>query len=171
MDDNLVAEITIRPMTEDDADAIADMWLALVAYHQALDPELPGAAPGGQHRYARRIIDRLNDPYTRTLVAENSDGRVIGFVLGMVVDLMQDIFAQQLGGFLADIYVEPDYRRQGVGKALVNGLKDWFREMRITTFEWHVAARNPDGLAFWRAVGGREIMLRMRADIEGEHND
>ena len=164
MDKHRLAEITIRTMTIDDSDAIAEMWLALVAFHQALDPSLPGAAPGGQHRYVRRLMERLNDPYTRTFVAE-VDGRVAGFVLGMIVDLMQDIFAQQPGGFLADIYVEPEYRHQGVGTALVDALKDWFRENKIGFFEWHVAARNQDGIAFWQSVGGREVMLRMRTDI------
>jgi ribosomal protein S18 acetylase RimI-like enzyme len=164
MDKYSVAEITIRPMTKDDADAIAELWLALVAYHQVLDPALPAAAPGGQHRYVRRLIDRIDDPYTCALVAEE-DGHVMGFVLGMVVDLMQDIFAQEMGGFLADIYVEPEYRKRGVGKALVNTLRQWFRQRNIHSFEWHVAAHNPDGIAFWRAVGGREVMIRMRADV------
>ncbi len=164
MDKYSVAEITIRPMTEDDADAIADMWLALVAYHQPLDPALPSAAPGGQHRYVRRLLDRMDDPFTCALVAED-DGHVMGFVLGMVVDLMQDIFTQEMGGFLADIYVEPDYRKRGVGRALVNGLRDWFRQKKINSFEWHVAALNPTGIAFWRSVGGREVMLRMRAEV------
>lgn len=151
-------------MTEDDADAIGEMWLALVAYHQALDPLLPAAAPGGQHRYVRRLLERLNDPFTRTLVAEEN-GIVVGFVLGMIVDLMQDIFVQQPGGFLADIYVEPNYRQHGVGTALVDSLKEWFREHKVDFFEWHVAAHNPTGIAFWHTVGGREVMLRMRVDL------
>src|SRR5690242_12870366 len=116
MDECRLAEITIRTMTDDDFDTVAEMWLALVAYHQALDPLLPAAAPGGEHRYARRLLERLTDPYTRALIAE-VDGHAVGFVLGMVVDLMQDIFIQQPGGFLADIYVEPEYRHHGIGTA------------------------------------------------------
>jgi ribosomal protein S18 acetylase RimI-like enzyme len=159
-----VAEILIRPVTDDDSDAIAEMWLALVAYHLALDPSLPPAAPGGEHRYVRRMLSRLDDPYTRTLVAE-IDGRVVGFVLGMILDLIPDIFDQSPGGFLADIYVEPDHRRNGVGRTLVESLKVWFREQGVDHFEWHVAARNPAGQAFWRSVGGREVMIRMSANL------
>jgi ribosomal protein S18 acetylase RimI-like enzyme len=155
-------------VTQDDADALAEMWQELVAYHQSLSEDLPGAARGGEHRYTRRIVERLDDPYTRALVAE-IDGQVVGFVLGMIVDLMPDIFAQEPAGFLADIYVEPAYRRLGAGRALVQALKDWFHERGIKSFDWHVATHNQAGLSFWRSVGGRDVMLRMRADV-GENN-
>ncbi len=169
MDGFNVAEIVIRPVTKDDTDALGEMWLALVAYHQQLTDDLPGAARGGEHRYVRRIMERLDDPYTCALVAE-VEGQVVGFVLGMVIDLMPDIFDQKPSGFLADIYVEPQVRRQGVGRSLVNALIEWFRRCDIHTFDWHVASNNPEGLAFWRSIGGRDVMVRMRADI-GANND
>lgn len=159
-----MAEIIIRPITPDDTDTIAEMWLELVEYHRNLDADLPAAAPGGEHRYARRIMERLDDPYTCGLVAEE-DGQVVGYVLGMIVDLMQDIFAQQPGGFLADIYVEPAFRNRGVGRALVEALRSWFRQSGVQSFDWHVSAYNPNALAFWRAVGGRDVMMRMRAEV------
>lgn len=159
-----MAEVTTRQVTADDADAIAGLWQQLVDYHRQLDPDLPGAAHGGAKRYARRLVQRLDDPYTRAFVAE-ADGQVVGFVLGMIVDLMADIFDQEPGGFLADIYVHPDYRRQGIGHALVTALTDWFRHQQVYYFEWQVAARNQEGRAFWRSFGGREVMVRMRADL------
>jgi ribosomal protein S18 acetylase RimI-like enzyme len=164
-----VVEVIIRPITKDDTDALGEMWLDLVAYHQNLTDDLPGAARGGEHRYVRRIIERLDDPYMCALVAE-VDGRVVGFILGMVIDLMPDIFDQRPSGFLADIYVEPQVRRQGVGRGLVKALVDWFRQCGIHAFDWHVSSNNPEGIAFWRSIGGRDVMIRMRADV-GAKND
>lgn len=164
-----VAEVIIRPITVEDADAVAELWQSLVEYHQRLSPDLPAAAKGGAHRYVRRMLDRLSDPYTHAIVAE-FDGQVIGFLLGVIVDLMPDMFAQQPAGFLADIYVEPSHRRRGVGRALVNDLVSWFRQCGVHTFDWHVASSNPEGIRFWRAVGGRDVMIRMRADIGGDHD-
>ena len=164
-----MAEVIIRPVNKGDADALAEMWLDLVAYHQNLTDDLPGAARGGEHRYVRRILERLDDPYMCALVAE-VEGQVVGFVLGMAVDLMPDIFDQRPSGFLADIYVEPHMRRHGVGRSLVNALIDWFRQCSIHTFEWHVSSNNPEGIAFWRSMGGRDVMIRMRADV-GAKND
>jgi ribosomal protein S18 acetylase RimI-like enzyme len=160
-----VDQIIIRRVATADMDAIAALWQDLVAYHQSLDEALPAATPDGARLYAKRIEQRLSDPYTCAFIAEDQ-GRVIAFVLGMVVDLLPDIFAQEPGGFLADIYVEPAYRRRGVGRALVAALRTWFAEQNVHYFDWHVAARNPEGLAFWRSIGGRDMMVRMRAIVE-----
>jgi ribosomal protein S18 acetylase RimI-like enzyme len=159
-----VDKIVIRPVTANDAPAIAELWESLVAYHQALDEALPGAAPNGSGRYTKRLLQHLDDQYTRAFVAE-VDGKIIGFILGMIVDLLPDIFAQEPGGFLADIYVDSAYRRSGIGRSLVEALIHWFREQGVTHFDWHVAAHNPDAIAFWHSIGGREVMMRMRASV------
>lgn len=160
-----VAEVTIRPAVLDDQEAIARLWAGLVAYHHQRDAALPAAAYQGPKRYARRVVQRLDDPHHCVLVAE-LDERVVGFVLGMVVDLLADIFDQKPIGFLADIYVDETCRRRGIGRALVAALAAWFRERGLRSFEWQVAACNPEGLAFWRAMGGRDVMVRMRAELE-----
>jgi len=159
-----VDKVTIRPATPADAPVIARFWESLVAFHQALDSDLPIAAPNGAGRYTKHLLQYLDDPQTRALVAE-ADGRVVGYVLGMIVDLLPDVFAQEPGGFLADIYVDSAYRRRGIGGALVAALQAWFHEQGVTHFDWHVAAHNPDALAFWHSIGGREVMIRMRATL------
>lgn len=167
-----VSKFQIRQATARDIDAIAHLWEALVKFHQALDADLPGATPQGAVRYGRRIIDRLDDPTARVLVAAvpplDGTGReqVVGYVLGLKVDLIPEMFAQESGGFLADIFVASEFRRQGIGRALVDTLTDWFHDEGLRYFEWHVAARNPEAVAFWRAIGGREVMLRMRANLD-----
>jgi ribosomal protein S18 acetylase RimI-like enzyme len=146
-------------------DTLARLWDALVAFHGTLDPSLPPAAPQGARRYARRLLDRLDDPMSRVLVSE-VDGKVVGYVLGVIVDLAPEMFAQEASGFLADLYVEEAYRRSGLGRGLVVELASWFHEKGMHYFEWHVAARNEESVAFWRSLGGREVMLRMRTDLD-----
>ncbi len=145
-------------------EAVAQLWAALVEYHRKLDTSLPPAAPQGTKRYARRLVDRLDDPMSRVLVAE-ADGKIVGYVLGVVVDLAPEMFAQEASGFLADIFVDEAYRQRGIGTALVHALTAWFREKGLRYYEWHVAARNTDSLAFWEQMGGRDVMRRMRAEV------
>jgi GNAT superfamily N-acetyltransferase len=159
-----VAEVKIRAAAAADADAVAAMWESLVEYHVALDDGLPPAAPNGARRYARRLLERAADPLTQVLIAE-VDGIAAGYVLGVVVDLVPEMFEQEASGFLADIFVVEAFRRAGVGEALVEALGAWFKARGIRYFEWHVAARNAAGLAFWQAMGGREVMIRMRKDL------
>ncbi len=158
----------IRPATYDDAEAIAQLWEKLVNYHCALDSALPQKSPNGKRIYAQRIVDRLDDMQTCTLVAEE-DGQVVGYAVGVVIDLVPEMFAQETAGFVADIYVSPEYRKRGIGRALVETLVIWFRGEGINYFEWSVAAKNHAGHEFWHAVGGRAVMIRMRAKIGVEN--
>ncbi|MGQ9908925.1 MAG: GNAT family N-acetyltransferase [Candidatus Flexifilum sp.] len=161
---DILSRAIIRPARPTDIDTIAHLWEKLVAFHRSIDVELPPAAPNGALRYARRLIDHLDDPSAHVLVAE-VDGQVVGYTIGVVVDLAPEMFEQEASGFLADIFVDERYRRYGLGKALVAALGDWFRAQGLRYFEWHAAARNLDGIAFWEALGGRPVMLRMRADL------
>lgn len=164
MDGYPVDDILIRPARVEDTDAVAALWQRLVDYHRQLDSDLPPATSDGPQRYARSLAERIGDTHTRTYVAEK-DGRLVGYVLGVMVDFAPEMFQQEPSGFLADIFVDEAYRRAGVGRALVHRLAEWFRSNGVTYFEWHVAARNPEGVRFWKALGGREVMLRMRADL------
>lgn len=160
-----MADILIRPAERADAPIIAQLWAELVDYHTALDTNLPLPAPDGGQRYADRITQRMNDPFTRVLVAE-ADEHIVGYVMGVIMDLMPDIFEQEPVGFIADIAVTAAYRRQGIGRRLVDELIVWFREHTVDAYDWHVAAQNASGQRFWEAVGGRPVMIRMRAMIE-----
>jgi GNAT superfamily N-acetyltransferase len=160
----------IRNAVAADAVAIGKLWEKLVAYHQQIDHDMPRATLHGASLYARSLSSRLEDSHTRVLVAEEN-GRIVGYVLGVVVDLVPEMFEQEAGGFLADIFVEEAYRGQGIGTALVNALTDWFRQKGLNHYEWHVAAGNTEALAFWSSLGGRNWQIRMRANIEDDAND
>lgn len=157
----------IRAAKTQDAAEIGQLWVQLVEYHRQLDDRMPIAAPDGAERYAYRVQDSIEDSHTKVFVAED-DNKVVGYVMGVVVDLLPEMFAEERGGFLADIFVLPEYRSKGTGKALVNALKAWFRARDIEHFEWYVATKNTSGIAFWRSVQGEDVMLRMRAKTDSE---
>lgn len=166
-------DIVIRPAIEADAEAIGKLWEDLVSYHHALDERLPTAAEEGGARYARRVVHRLGDTYTRFLVAEDTSGAkgpyesgpIIGFALGLIIDIVPEMFVQETGGFLADIYVDAGYRRSGVGRELVTEMMGWFRSRGVQQMEWYVAAHNTAGRAFWDTMGGSDVMIRMRVGL------
>ena len=155
----------IRPAFASDAVAIGKLWEKLVDYHLTLDEAMPRATLDGASLYARNLGSRLEDSHTRVFVAEE-DGRIVGYVLGVIVDLVPEMFEQDAGGFLADIFVEETYRGRGIGRALVKAMRDWFRDNGLTHYEWHVSAVNTEALDFWRELGGRHWQIRMRAEIE-----
>lgn len=157
--------VTIRPVEPRDEQAVADLWQQLSDFHSNLDPRLPAAVPGAKTRYAARMIERRNDPQTRAYVAEVG-GRVVGYVLGAIVDLHPDLFDYVNAGFIADIFVEPAYRQRGIAAELVTEINRWFYAQGIRHTELQVAAANTGGLYFWEALDGLAVMVRMRIELD-----
>ncbi len=159
--------ITVRPVTPQDKDALARLWQALVDYHAQLDERLPRAIDGAAARYAERLVRRVQRGASAQAYVAEVAGQVVGYVLGSVLELHPDLFEQRRAGFIADLFVLPAYRRRGIARRLVRALNAWFVERGVRVVEWHVAAANAEGLRFWRALGGRPIMVQMRAPLEG----
>lgn len=161
----------IRPARRDEVGEIAALWAELVAHHQTIDPRLPVAAPDGDERYAYALYEHIDHPRRRILVAVNTQGELMGYVFGLITTLVPPVFIAEQTGLVADMYVRPAYRRQGVGRALYETICVWFRAAGVSTVEWDVAAKNEAAQAFWQSVGGDDIMVRMRTNLRSNDND
>ncbi len=157
----------IRLAEAADAEFIGELWAEMVAYHAELDAQTFRPAEIGAELYASGILSRLSDADARVLVVE-INGEVVGFVNGVIANITTEMFMPLRCGLLSDIYLKEGYRRQGLGRQLVERLTWWFRSQGVRTFEWHVSARNHEALAFWNSIGGETTMMRMRAAIPEE---
>ncbi len=158
-------ELTIRDVCDDDAPEIARMWQELALMHFEIDEGFPPPVPGAAIRYAERVVASAQHRGSRAYVAEWG-GKVVGFILAGYTDLYSDLFEEVDAGFIADLYVDRDYRRRGIGRRLVDAVLEWFRSQEVYHVEWNAAAANPESRGFWRSVGGRDLLVRMRLDLE-----
>ena len=157
----------IRLAREDDAERIGELWLEMIEYHRGFDERMFRASAKGGSIYSENIQNRLSDKRTRALVAEVR-GEIVGYALGMILDVTTELFMPMHSGFVADIYVAEAHRRQNYGRRLVERLVLWFESQDVQYFEWHVTAKNHIARKFWEAIGGQATMLRMRAEIQGD---
>jgi ribosomal protein S18 acetylase RimI-like enzyme len=58
-----------------------------------------------------------------------------------------------------DVFVEPDYRNRGVGRALVEGVKAWAKERGADGISLQVAAANERARRFYEDLGFREVSV------------
>lgn len=160
----------IRPAQEADVDAIGQLWLGLVMFHRQIDDEMPLAADDGAARYAERIRYGLSDSYYQVYVAEQA-GELLGYVYGVVMDLLPEMFVAERAGMIGDIFVKPEHRSKGVGRALMQVMKDWFKLRGVSHYELTVAVANEGGVRFWTdAMHGRAVVLRIRAAVDSPEN-
>ena len=59
-------------------------------------------------------------------VAEKSDKRLIGFLEASIRDVVEDCDTRNVG-YIEGLYVDPDFRRTGVGRTLVTHATQWAR--------------------------------------------
>ena len=59
---------------------------------------------------------------------------------------------------ITDLFVRPEVRRGGVGRALVDAAIAWLVEFGVRRVEVRVLRANPEGQAFWRALGFGEFV-------------
>jgi GNAT superfamily N-acetyltransferase len=157
--------VVIRRVEPPDEAAIARLWQMLSDYHTGLDPRLPVPTPGAAQSYTARLLETRDDEFTRAFVAE-WDGQVVGYILGAMIDLQADLFEYVNTGFIADVFVDPSYRRQGVARRLVETMNHWFAGQGVQIVEWQVASANQDAVNFWKAVGGQPLTIRMRLRLD-----
>jgi len=92
---------------------------------------------------------------------EDRTGPVIGFVHGVV---------DEATGTLLRVYVDPEYRGEGVGRALVEYAIDDFGTRGVQRVEAMVLAANEPGNEFYRSLGF-ELVQRATTTVGGEPHD
>ncbi|MBI4416930.1 MAG: GNAT family N-acetyltransferase [Euryarchaeota archaeon] len=105
---------------------------------------------------AKRVIDsRRNAIY----VAESEEGRVAGYA---IVGGASSMLSPMPFGFLYDIWVAPQFRRQGVARRLLQEAERWCRGRGFRTLRLEVGARNAAARALYASAGFQEERVALR---------
>ncbi len=73
------------------------------------------------------MAQAIQHPAACVMLAEETGGEkpeVVGYAVGMAQE-PPAIFEPQMYTFVSDLYVKPEYRRQGIGTALVERVRGW----------------------------------------------
>jgi GNAT superfamily N-acetyltransferase len=92
-----------------------------------------------------------NRPYAETLLAEE-DGTPVGFALFFH---NFSTFLARPGLYLEDLFVVPEHRGHGVGRALLVALARVAVERGCGRLEWSVLGWNRDAIGFYERLGAR----------------
>lgn len=132
----------IRPARPEEAAAVA----ALVNAINSLD----GCAPPVPMTAEAVRRDLLGpEPWATLLVAAEGE-EVAGFATGSPC---YDSVRAAGGYFLVDLYVRPESRRRGLGRALVAGLAAVARRRGAGCLWWGVDEGDDEAMLFYRAIG------------------
>jgi GNAT superfamily N-acetyltransferase len=136
--------VTIRPATVADVPAIADLIRGLARYEK-LEPEVT---------MTEELLEKnLFGPrrFAETLLAEHN-GQPIGFALFFH---NFSTFLALPGIYLEDLFVVPEHRGRGVGRALLKELARIAVERGCGRLEWSVLDWNRDAIGFYERLGAK----------------
>lgn len=136
--------ITIRSATPEDLPLIADLIRALADYEKLagevrFDEAVLGAKLFGPRPYAEVIIGEV-------------DGTAQGFALFFH---NFSTFEGKPGVYLEDLFVRPEARGSGLGKALLARLAALAVERDCARLEWSVLDWNEPAIGFYKKLGAR----------------
>jgi GNAT superfamily N-acetyltransferase len=114
----------------------------------------------------KQLHDTLfaSSPYAEVLIAEE-DGTPAGFALFFY---NFSTFLAQPGIYLEDLFVKPEYRGRGYGKALLSRLARIAHERNCGRVEWAVLDWNEPSIAFYKSLGAQPMEEWQTFRLTGE---
>ena len=138
------SKFILRPAQSTDTTAIFELIKALAEYEKLSHAVVGSVEALQEHLFGSR-------PYIEAIVAE-SDGKAIGLALYFY---NYSTFLTKPGIYLEDLFVLPEYRRQGIGKAIFRYLAQLAVERDCGRLEWSVLDWNEPAIAFYRQMGAK----------------
>lgn len=124
--------MNIRVMTMEDYEAVHDLWMTISGFAiRSIDDSRIGV-----ERFLKR------NPTTSVVAEEN--GEIVGAIL---------CGHDGRRGCLYHVCVNPEYRRQGIGKAMVVFCMKALKEEQISKVSLIAFSSNDIGNAFWNTIG------------------
>jgi GNAT superfamily N-acetyltransferase len=132
----------IRPARSEDVPTIANLIRELARYERLEHEVSMTESDLAAHLFG-------SPQYAEVLLAEDA-GSVVGFALFFH---NYSTFLGKPGIYLEDLFVVPEHRRRGWGRALLVAVARVAVERRCGRFEWAALRWNEPAIAFYRALG------------------
>ena len=138
-------DLRIREAVPADVPVVASLIRELAEYERLLPEVTMTEELLAAHLFGPR-------PYAEVAIAEDGDGRPLGFALFFH---NFSTFLGLPGIYLEDLYVRPDKRGRGAGRALLEHVARVARERGCGRLDWSVLNWNEPAIGFYRRLGAR----------------
>ena len=142
MDAATQAAFTLRQATPEDCEDIARLVRDLAAYER-----LAAEAQATAADFHAQLFGP--NPAAHAMVAQSA-GRVVGIAIWFY---NFSTFVCRRGLYVEDVYVEPEHRGAGIGRAFFRALAQRAQQDGCQRMEWSVLDWNEPAIAFYRAIG------------------
>jgi len=153
----------IRAATPDDVPHVLPMVARICALHESWDAPRFRTRQHPEQMYDSWLRDRATDSRGVFLIAEVGTG-IIGYIVG-TIEVEVPIYWTPECGWLHDLWVEENYRNEGVGKQLAMQAVERFKELGMTQVRLQTAAMNESARALFTTCGLRTSTIEMLVEV------
>lgn len=149
---------TIRPARTEDLATLLQFEQGVVEAERPLDPCIKTS--GVEYYDIQELID---DPECLLLVAE-VDKKLVASGYGRIKPA-KSYLKHTAYLYLGFMYVDPDYRGQGINQSIIQGLMTWGKEQGIHECRLEVYQDNASAIRAYAKLGFTPHMLEMRLEV------
>lgn len=153
----------IRPATPADVTAVLPMVAKICALHESWDAAKFGILPDPEKRYEKWLQRLATDNRSVFLVAENQ-GRLVAFLVA-TVEREIPIYRLQEYAVVHDLWVEPEYRQNGIAQQMIMQAIESFQQMEIQQIRLDTAAINEAARRLFASCGFKISTVEMLMEI------
>ena len=156
--------VQLRPAGKSDEAALGRLGAALMRQHHASDPRRFILTDRPEAGYGRFLVSQLANPDYLVLVAEDPN-EIVGYVFaGIEPTSWRDLRGPC--GFIHDVYVLENVRRQGTGQALLRAAIAWIHSRGLSQVVLWSKSGNDAAQRLFADLGFRRTMTEMTLDQE-----
>jgi GNAT superfamily N-acetyltransferase len=151
-----VAGLRIRIAEEDDAPAIYEMIMGLAEYENMTDVMVASEELLKENLFRKKQAEAIIAEYK---------GEPVGYALFFYTF---STFVGKANLFLEDLYLKPEARGRGIGKALLACLARITVERGCDRLEWMVLDWNEPSIKFYKQLGAKPLDEWTTYRVDGE---
>ncbi|MBN3895997.1 MAG: GNAT family N-acetyltransferase [Nostoc sp. NOS(2021)] len=153
----------IRPATTTDVPAVLPMVAKICALHESWDSAKYGFLTHPEQRYEQWLTRLANSERSVFLVSEK-EGQLVAFLVA-TVEREIPIYRLQEFAFIHDIWVEPEYRQNGIARQMVMLSIERFHQMGVKQIRLDTAVANEASRRLFASCGFRFSIIEMLIEL------
>ncbi len=140
------------------------MVAQICALHESWDRAKYGFLPQPAERYRSWLIRQAADERAVFIVAESDDQPLVGFLVA-TIEREIPVYRLEEFAFIHDLWVQPDYRNEGIARQMVMLGAERFAELGVKQIRLDTAAQNDAARALFATCGFRLSSMEMLLEL------
>ena len=152
----------IRKATMEDFDEVLKLKLESKEEERKFNEELEPVEKVKKH-YEEYLKNDLKSKWRAIFVAIK-DNQIVGSVTGKIYRTLY-VCGFERCGFISNVFVKKEFRKQSIAKKLVEALTNWFKEMKATKLSLELYENNIPAINLYHKLGFKNYSIKMRKEI------